>query len=560
MNKKTATILIIAMLASFPNTAKADLDVLSIIQDEITSVTQKVNTVVKQYSNIQFNLQELSLNRNILSQMRDKVKAELKANATKFYGDMKDMAEAEGMMFLKSSLSSVSLPGVGQYVDMGAFVNPKLQVAVGQIYLKKKHKKDDVKYIAAKDDNSNNLMVDNTATLFANSLVRRVHIIEEDPCRCVGANGKLISDMPKCTDAEVSACKDKQNEMKNLSDVGVVKEKYYETIWNAHRRWLEIGEAMSVYKKMKNEGELNQGNIDEIADITGKMEEDDEKEESQETISDLMQKQREANTLALSDGITNTLNRLKNGDYTGVLADSMKTATDVYSNAPGSWQSVSDIMKNTSIGLDAFNNAYHNAEFGDWGGALNAALGGAGGIVSNTGNESLGNIFNNSASGAGNALSSALNGDWGSAIRNAGEGAGNAVSGSGNEELGAAISAGGSLTDVGINAANSGGNLGNILDNTIGSSQMDGALGAMEGAYDNQNQKNVNMLEEFQAKKEAERKAAEEEAQKKAEQEAMDEKIKNATDDLLEGYKAECAKCKVANGENSVQCSFACSF
>ena len=105
MKKKIATILAIAIMTLLPSTAKADLDVLSIVQDEITSITQKVDAVIKQYVNVQANLQELSLNRNIVSQIRDKVKTELKAKTQQFYKDVKDMAMAEGMMFLKSCLA-----------------------------------------------------------------------------------------------------------------------------------------------------------------------------------------------------------------------------------------------------------------------------------------------------------------------------------------------------------------------------------------------------------------------------------------------------------------------
>lgn len=551
MKKKIATILAIAMMTLLPSTAKADLDVLSIVQDEITSITQKVDAVIKQYVNVQANLQELSLNRNIVSQIRDKVKTELKAKTQQFYKDVKDMAMAEGMMFLKSSLSSISLPGIGQYVDMGAFVNPKLQVAVGQTYLKRQHKHDDIKYIAAKDETSNNLMVDNAATLFANSLVRRVQIIEEDPCRCVDANGKLISDMPKCTNEEVSACEKKNDELKNMADVNSVKNKYYETVWNAHHRWLKISEAMSAYKKMKNEGELNQGNIDDVSDITGTLENEEEKEEdaSTNTIMEMMQKQREANSKALYEGITSTIKSIKDGDAAGALSNALGNAANIYGNVPGSWDSVTKGLQSAATGVQTLNNMNRDAQSGNWGGMLNDAMSGAGSIVSQNGGGDVGGILSNAAGGAGSSLNSALSGNWGDAIRNAGAGAGSAVGGAGNETLGAAISAVGSLADVGIDAANAGGNLGNVLDNTIGSGQATGALSNLENAYEQKKQQDQQWLK------------ATEEARKQ-----QNEKIKQGFEELAKKNKQErCSKCNADNearikaGQPMISCFNECS-
>jgi len=511
MKKKIATILAIAMTTLLPSTAKADLDVLSIIQDEITSITEKVDAVVKQYVNIQANLQELSLNRNIVSQIRDKVKDELKNKAQQFYKDMKDMAMAEGMMFLKSSLSSISLPGIGQYVDMGAFVNPKLQVAVGQTYLKRQHKHDDIKYIAAMDETSNNLMVDNAATLFANSLVRRVQIIEEDPCRCVDAKGSLITDMPKCTSNEVSACKNKQDELKNMADVNTVKQKYYETVWNAHHRWLKISEAMSAYKKMQNEGELNQGNIDDVSDITGAKEEDEEKEEdaSEDTIAAMMQKQREANSQALANGISTTLQSIKNGDAAGALGNALGSAADVYGNAPGSWQSVTDGLKTGATGVTTLNNMYNNAQNGNWGGMADSALAGAATITSQYGADNAAGILTGASNGAGNALNSALNGDWSNAVNAAAHGTGAAVGNSGNEGLGSVIGGAGSLASGVYDVAGSGGNVGDVISNLGSNGNINAGLSGLESGYGQIQDENQQWKEAVEAaqKKEAEERA-----------------------------------------------------
>lgn len=280
MNRKALIISIVAMITFFPKISLADADVLAVIQDYVTSATEKVNYVVKQYNNIQSNLQELSMNRDIVSQIKDEVKADLKARAMQFWGDAKDVPLADSMVFLKSSLNSVSLPGVDQYINMGEFVNPQLTAAVGETYLKKRHRQNDMQEIIAQDERNNNLMVDNLAILFANSLVHRKQIIDEDPCSCVADGTKDCS-------KQKAACDKKNEELNSLKDVSSVKEKYYETMTNAHYRWFKIKEAMAQYAKMKGEGLMNQGNQDDVSAITGVVEEtqnDKEKENFERNV------------------------------------------------------------------------------------------------------------------------------------------------------------------------------------------------------------------------------------------------------------------------------------
>ena len=556
MNKNVAKISIIAMLMFIPGTAKADIDVISAVQGQITSYMGKINSVVKKYTTIQLDLQELSLNRNIVSQLRDQVKAQVKDQATKLYGDLKDAAMSELTSFVKTSLSSVTLPGLGQYVDMGAFVNPKLKVAVGETYIKRQHKDNDIDYNLKQDEKKNDLAIENAAILFSNSLVRRVQIIEEDPCRCVSENGDLISDMPKCTADEKTACEEQRKQISELKDVNSVKEVYYEKIMQAHNRWNRISEALSAYKKMRNENELGQGNVEDISDITGVAEEKEE-EETSNAFNDYMQKQREANAQALSGMVTNGISQIKNGDALGFMAGTMGAATDLYGNAPGSWSNVTKAMQGTTTGLNAANDAYKSAQSGNWGGVLGAAAGGTGKIVGDTGNESLGNVFSNAATGAGNALNAGLNNNWSGVAGAVGTAAGSAVSGAGDNILGATITTGGNLAGVGVDAANNGLSWDN-MNNTLGQTQ--GALDSMKNAYNSQNQQNTEVLK---AKEEADRKAAEEAAAaKKAAEEAakMEEKVESSTNEMIDYYKKECAKCKSDKSKTQTDCMFACSY
>ena len=569
MKKNIAKIFIIAMLMFVPSTAKADIDVLSAIQDTITSYMGKVNSIVKKYVSIQLKLQELSLNRNIISQLRDQVKTQLKEQAMKFVDEFKDMAMAELTTFVKTSLSSVTLPGIGQYIDLGAFVNPKLRVAVGETYIKRQHKNSDVAYNLQKDNERNDQIIKNIAILFANSLVRRVQIIEDNPCRCVGANGELVSDMPKCTNEEKTACEKEKKELSELKDVNVVKQKYFDKITSGHHRWNRISEAYSAYKKMVSEAELGHGNVEDISEVTGVTEENKEEEntESANAINKYMQdvqKQREQNTLALQGMVTNSISQIKNGDYMGAAAGAMGAATNIYGNAPGSWSSVTKAMKETTTGLNAANDVLNNTKTGNWGGALGAAAGGAGNIIGDTGNKDLGNVFSNAATGAGNALNAGLNNNWSGVAGAVGTAAGNAVSGAGNDVLGATITTGGNLTGVGVNAADGGFNWDNI-NSTLDQTQS--ALGTAQSAYDKQNQQNAELMK---AKEEADKKAkeeaeaarkAEEEAQKAAEEKAKQEKkIEDSNNEMIEYFKKECQKCKADKNKTETDCWHACSY
>lgn len=559
MKKKTATILTIAMLMFVPSTAKADLEIISGIQDLINVVVEKIDTVVKQYTSIQANLQELSLNRDIVSNLKDKVKSEMKNKATQFYGEVKDYAMAQGMMFLKTSLSSISLPGIGQYVDMGSFVNPKLTVAVGQTYLKRQHKKDDVKYISTVDKRSNDLMVDNLSVMFANALVRRVQLIEEDPCHCVDAQNNLISSIPNCKQDDANACKKKRDELSQMSDVNVIKEKYFETIMQGHQHWIKIQEAMSSYSKMTAESLMNQGNMDDVEDVIGVMDEslEEEEEDNSKEIEEFIKKKREENTLALANFTEGTIADIRSGNITQAFANVASGAANVYGNAPGSWQSVTEAMQNTAIGARTINNVYNNTQSGNWGGALGATVSGAGSFVGGVEGSAIGNAAGNS----GAALNAALSGNWGDAIRNSSGAAGGVVGGNGNGVLGAAIGTAGSLTDVGIDAVNAGGNWNNYINNTIGSGQMQGALGNLENAYNQKAAQEAAELAEIRKQEEEARKAAEEAARKaaeEAEKKALEEKTEKMLEEQKEEAKKECLACRKANGKDAFVCSFSC--
>lgn len=356
MKKITATILTIVSLVLFPTDSKADLDLLSIVQDRLGDAMSQVDSMVKQYTGIQFNLQEISLNRDVISQLNSNLKDGLKSRFMEFYGDVKNMAEAEAAMFLKSSLSNVTLPGIGSTVDLGAYVSPKTKVAVGQKYLKKQHKNDDVRYNVQQDLRINNLMIDNVSTLFANSLVRRKQIIDEDPCSCVDETSANCQ-------GKKEQCEEQEKEFSEMSDVNTVKRKYYEVSLNAYHRWLKIQEVQTSYIKLKAEQAINTRSVDNVGEIVGEEEKPTETEAEPEPTKAQIQELKDSHKSPydLSEIIQKGLENIKNGNYGSLASDVLGGA----GNAAGmqgadTWSDVlKDVLEgNTSGALDTLADSY----------------------------------------------------------------------------------------------------------------------------------------------------------------------------------------------------------
>lgn len=387
MNKRLTIIVITAVLSLIPAVSKADLDILSIVQQNIGLANDKVRDVIKAYTGMEINLQELSTNRNIVNQMKNKVRNELTARAREFTGNITsgmggdigadlNKLKDNPMMFFNSSLRSISLPGLGEYINLGTRVNPFLRKEEAKIYLKKLHTNNDIMYTVEKDVDNNNLIIDNLASLFANSLVRRRQIIDEDPCSCVEENGRSCSE-------EKAKCEQIEKEFQELNDVNVIRSKYYSTVLNGHHRLLRIMEANSNYWNIIAKVNMVNKSFDDVSAVSGEIDDSVEEEASKQEIQDLRSKH---NTETIQD----ILKRMNN--KSGLLSD-------IYDNVKG----------------------------GNWGGVLNNAVGGASDILNGSGNKEAGDLLGSMSGSAGSALDAALRGDWQGVVDRTTDAVGNAA-------------------------------------------------------------------------------------------------------------------------------------
>lgn len=372
--------------AFFPASSRADLDVLSIVQDQTTAAMEKVDNIVKKYTGIQFNLQELSLNRNILSQVKDKVTSELKSRANSFYSNAKNQLktglENETQAFLKSSLGGVSLPGIGSCVNIGSFVNPKMSVALGETYLKKQHQQNDMQYMAAVDERSNKEVIENLATVYANALVGRKRIMDENKGSVSSAADGLESAGSGKPDEEkiqeiISQndilCAEEDDKTQDMKDVNVVKRLYYIKMMCANHRWLKIQETIATYQAAKAKVDMNQGLVDDVSAITGLLPED-----------------------AAANG----------GNTQGSAA------------SPAAAQSLSPQQICGGLDLSSLKDVAKNVKNGDWKGAAGSLAGGAADALDATGNSALAGQIRGGRDLANTGENLANGGSWQDVINN----------------------------------------------------------------------------------------------------------------------------------------------
>lgn len=250
MRKKIATLLV-ALLVLFPKTSKADLDILSIFEDALKTFQEKMNTVVHTYLGYQINLQELTMNGDIVNQLKSQVQSELQSRGAAFLQNATSGLASDFPEFLNTRLSGVSLPGINSHLNLGSYVSPQLKQQIGQAYFKRQNVNNDVQVNMALDLQNNNLQVDNLGVIFANALVNRKRLMTET------ANIK----------------KEDEEEQKN-PDVKTVMWRYGEILRRANHRWLEILSFEAAYRKTLSEMLLTGVRIDDLSEIIGEDEKD----------------------------------------------------------------------------------------------------------------------------------------------------------------------------------------------------------------------------------------------------------------------------------------------
>ena len=417
MKKKIAT-LAVALLVLFPKTSRADLDVLSIVQDNLKVFQEKASTIIQGYVGIQVNLQEIALNRDMLGALRDTVKDQVQAKVAGIINDAKVAAVDGAKEVFNRQLSSVTLPGLNTSVSLGPYTSPVLKQKVAKSYVKRKNQKSDVVVNVKQDDRNNRMMVENLAIIYSNALVKRKQLLGEAAEDSeTPSPAEAVCNFPKPT---ANGGSDGGDDSSDNSDVSILQYRYVQTACFANYRWLEMLRFESTYRKALSELYMTTGRVDDIAEIVGTEEKDINAEGLADIGAEVVGERKAIDLLALKD----------------------------------QWDS----------GKNAF-------ESGDYAGALSAA-GAAYGIGSVEGNQNIADIVKTGTTGAGNVYNAAKDGNWGDVVNSTGHAVGDSLGGNTGSEIGAT----GSIISGGMGVISSGGNANDVFDNFMTDGRIQSGL------------------------------------------------------------------------------------
>ena len=445
--KKKIMILFAGIFILFPRAAKADIDILSSIQDEMSGFMEVVNKEIKDFTGFQFNLQELSLNRNILTQFHEQTIGAYNAKVAEIKGRLKTELSEMTLEFINTKMDSFSLQGITKNINLGDYVTPALKSAIATQYVKKADMNNDVQNTVALDNRNNNLRVENISVAFANSTVNL---------------RQLANKMAGKTDeGEVDDDNTAQEQLPML------KERYAKLSRDANHRWINVLSSSSRIQGLMSEVKVTQKPVDNLTDVLG------EEPQAEEGMGILP-----AGGGISWDDLKKAYNSAKSGDYAAAFGGVSGVASNF-----GISEGTINTLSNVAAGATTASNAYKSAKSGNWGDALTTA---AGGVGSTLGGKS-GNIVSGLAGSAGGTLDSALSGNWGSALTSATGGVGGAVGGkAGNVLTGLSGNAGGTLDSaLSGNWGNAIGSAGSGVSGAIGGKAgniISGATGGVSGA------------------------------------------------------------------------------
>ena len=403
--KKKIAIMLSAMMIMYPTASKADMDLLSMVQDIIGEIQERLNLVLVQYTGMQVDLAMLVTDRGaFLDNLRDQAKALALDKA---------MALADNI-----KIGTFEMPGITDKITTGLYVTPELQNALAATYLKRSEKNvDQFADAIAEFEKNNDCAIENLAALFAEAIVHRKEMEKEATTKEDGTNE---------TTANQDASTDRTTEL--------VK-KYMDNSKKANERWIKVMAATAKQEEHVSRIRMTEIKLDELSDITGNLEDN-----VVAPVNLAQLRGNGASLLSIYNAGSSAFNNIQSGNYAGALSDIAGSAIDINGED-------NNIVSSVVTGANSVQDAYYSAEGGDWGGALGALGGGAGGILGENGFEDIGGAIAGSSGMVGSAVNSAVEGDWVDAVAQTGMGAGGIVGATGNEDWGTIIGAGGALVD-----------------------------------------------------------------------------------------------------------------
>lgn len=345
--KKKIAILLSSILIMYPSVSKADIDFLSIVQDKIAEIQERINLVMLQYTGMQVDLAKLVTDRGAFL---DDLRSQAKALAID-----KAMALADNI-----KVGALSMPGISDKITAGVYVTPELRNALANQYLKRSKKSDDLFEHAWKEsEKNNNLAIENLAAMFAQAIVKRNQLTEESTDK----KGKGSSESAK-------------NEQTSAKTTTEFVQKYMEISRQANERWINLLAFIAFQEQQLSALQAAAIKVDNVSDITGNL--DDNKEDG--LAFDVTGG---TSLLSIYNTGVSAYNNIKNGDVAGAFRDVTGTATEAFGNVltEGDMTTIGSFVTGVTAGQDALNSAAN----GDWNGALGALAGGSSDILNMNG-------------------------------------------------------------------------------------------------------------------------------------------------------------------------------
>lgn len=220
--KNKVMAIFIAVYILFPCSVRADLDLLSHIQDVLSSAEENSNVLIKQYTGLQFSNITAVTDRNYLRNMRNQFRDQLKSHAV--------------TALRSTSLNHFTMAGMKNNFISGPYANSALLRNIGQKYTRRTNMRSD--YTATQEHNArqNRLMVENASTTLAKAIVLR---------------GKMMKEL-----AELE-----KDEGKTYDQIPVIKEEYKRVAIRANNRWARILVETAEFAELNANGRLAETRI-----------------------------------------------------------------------------------------------------------------------------------------------------------------------------------------------------------------------------------------------------------------------------------------------------------
>lgn len=394
MRRKQKIMVCAMIMALYPFASSADFDPTTLVQDQLKLVTERGSTLIKQYTGMDVDLMQLANSPDKLGTLKQMGIGYLSQGA---------MNVAQNINLKK--LRQVNIEGIGKAIK-GAYVTPEMQKLIGKKMTRKDMVANDVQHNREHNAMINDLQIENLATLYAKSLVRRKAIMDE--------NKRL-----------------EEEEKTAMTDMKIIQDAYQVVNERANGRWKSILEANAIHHAQNASTQLQVFRINEAEEAEEEKNNGTSQGQSRQSESNNDDSSAKEFTLADAyevghkayDQGKGVVQNIESGNYTGALAGiaGMSGLAGNFVDA-GTADKIADISGQVTQGIYTAQNMQDAAKNGDYVGMLNYGIQGGTGIISNYVGEGTQDVLNQISSGANTVQSgyrSGQNGNWGGVLASA---------------------------------------------------------------------------------------------------------------------------------------------